>query len=54
MGVLDTVNARWVGSTMRLASASVDPPWRMRREMMSQSFIMKMSELWTAFCKGQG
>lgn len=51
MGVLDTVNARWGRGTMRLASVPVDPTWGMRREMMSQSYTTKMSELWTVYCK---
>lgn len=51
MGVLDTVNARWRRGTMRLASVPVDPPWGMRREIMSQSFTTNMNELWTVYCK---
>ncbi len=51
VGVLDAVNGRWGRGTMRLASVPVDPSWGMRREMMSQSFMTRVDELWTVYCK---
>jgi len=51
MGVLDAINGRWGRDTMRLASVPTDPDWGMRREMMSQSFMTRVDQLWTVYCK---
>lgn len=51
MGVLDAINGRWGGGTTRLASVPIDSDWRMRREMMSQSFTTRVDQLWTVYCK---
>jgi len=51
MGVLDAINGRWGGGTMRLVSVPTDPDWGMRREMMSQSFTTRVDQLWTGYCR---
>lgn len=51
MTVLDSINAKWGRSTMRLASVPTSADWGMRREMMSQSFTTRVDQLWTVYCK---
>ncbi len=46
MEVMDKINAKWGRGTMRPASAPAAPDWGMRRELMSQSFTTRVSELW--------
>ncbi|WP_296187907.1 Y-family DNA polymerase [Pseudomonas sp. UBA1879] len=47
MSVLDEINGRWGRGTLRAASVPADPPWAMRRDLMSQSFTTKLDQLWT-------
>jgi len=51
MGVLDSINERWGRGTLRLASVPTNPDWRMRREMMGQSFTTRVDQLSTVHCK---
>lgn len=51
MGVLDAINGRWGRGTMRLASVPTNTDWGMRREMMTQSFTIRVDQLWTVHCK---
>jgi len=46
MGVMDAINAKWGRGTMRPASVPTAPDWGMRRELMSQSYTTRVSELW--------
>jgi DNA polymerase V len=50
MGVLDEINQRWGRGTLRAGSVPAAPDWRMRREMMSQSFTTKLDQLWVVKC----
>lgn len=51
MTVLDQINGRWGRGTLRSASVPACPEWGMRREMMSQSFTTRLSQLWIVDCK---
>lgn len=51
MTVLDQINQRWGGGTLRTASVAVDPDWGMRREMMSRSFTTRFDQLWSVACR---
>lgn len=51
MTVLDQINERWGGGTLRSASVPIDPDWGMRREMMSQSYTTKLNQLWVVPCR---
>lgn len=51
MAVLDQINGRWGRGTLRSASVPAHPDWVMRREMMSQSYITKLDQLWKIICK---
>lgn len=51
MGVMDSINERWGRGAMRLASVPTNPDWGMRREMMSQSFTMRVDQLCTVYCR---
>ncbi|MBI6635845.1 DUF4113 domain-containing protein, partial [Pseudomonas paralactis] len=50
MMVLDQINERWGRGTLRSASVPMEPAWGMRREMMSQSYTIKLDELWRVVC----
>lgn len=50
MQVLDDINERWGRGTMRAARVSANPGWGMRREMMSQSYMTRIDQLWTVKC----
>jgi DNA polymerase V len=50
MAVLDQVNAMWGKGTLRSASVPADPCWKMRREMMSQSYTTNLDQLWSVAC----
>ena len=50
MAVLDQINGRWGRGTLRAASVPSNPDWRMRREMMSQSYTTKLEQLWKVSC----
>jgi DNA polymerase V len=47
MSVLDEINGRWGRGTLRIASVPINPGWAMRRELMSQSYTMRLDEVWT-------
>ncbi len=47
MLVLDQINSKWGGGTLRTAGVPAAPEWGMRREMMSPSYTTKFSELWS-------
>jgi DNA polymerase V len=47
MLVLDQINSKWGGRTLRTAGVPAAPEWGMRREMMSPSYTTKFSELWS-------
>lgn len=51
LGVLDSINERWGRGTLRLASVPTSLDWGMRGEMMSQSFIARVDQLWTEYCR---
>lgn len=51
MRVLDEINSRWGKGVPRLASVPAAPGWAMRRELMSQSYAMKINQLWTFIAK---
>ncbi len=46
MSVLDKINGRWGSGTIRPGRVQLAPDWAMRREMMSQNYTTKLSELW--------
>lgn len=46
MSVLDEINSRWGKGVVRLASVPTEPGWAMRRDLMSQSYATKLSQLW--------
>lgn len=50
MAVLDQINARWGRGTLRAASVPSKPDWGMRREMMSQSYTIRLDQLWRLSC----
>jgi DNA polymerase V len=47
MRVLDQINSKWGGGTLRTAGVPAAPEWGMRREMMSPSYTTKFSDLWS-------
>lgn len=51
MTVLDQINHRWGGGTLRTASMPINPVWGMRRELMSHSYTTKLHELWRVACR---
>lgn len=50
MAVLDEINGRWGRGTLRAASVPIKPDWGMRREMMSQSYTIRLDQLWRVSC----
>jgi DNA polymerase V len=50
MTVLDQINERWGGGTLRVASVPRCPDWAMRRELMGQSYTTKIDQLWSVPC----
>lgn len=46
MAVLDSINAKWGRGTLRPGVVPATPAWRMRRELMSQSFTTRVDQLW--------
>ena len=54
MAVLDEFNGRWARGTLRAASVTSKPDWGMRREMMSQSYTMRLDQLWKVSCLKAG
>lgn len=46
MQVLDRINGRWGRGTLRPAGVPAAPDWGMRREIMSQSYTTRVSDLW--------
>lgn len=50
MEVLDEINQRWGGGTLRTGGVPSATDWGMRREMISQSFTTKLDQLWTVKC----
>jgi len=46
MQMMDHINQRWGRGTMRSASVPATPDRGMRREMMSQSYTMRIEQLW--------
>lgn len=51
MAVLDQTNERWGRGTLRSASVPTNPDWSMGRELMSQSYITRLDQLWTLACR---
>ncbi|MEX3776192.1 DUF4113 domain-containing protein [Pseudomonas sp. MYb118] len=50
MAVLDRINGKWGRGTLRAASVPATPDWRMRRELMSQSYTTNLDQLWKVAC----
>jgi DNA polymerase V len=50
MSVLDQLNGRWGKGTLRSASVPDNPIWGMPREMMSQSYAIRLDQLWKVSC----
>ena len=50
MTVLDKINERWGRGTLRSAGVPVNPYWAMRRDMMSQSYTTRITQLWQVSC----
>ncbi|MBD8239504.1 translesion error-prone DNA polymerase V subunit UmuC [Pseudomonas fluorescens] len=51
MTVLDQINERWGKGTLKLASIPDSPDWKMRQDMMSQSYTTRLDQLWSVSCK---
>ncbi|WP_371317884.1 DUF4113 domain-containing protein [Pseudomonas sp. PDM27] len=50
MAVLDQINGRWGKAILRAASVRTNLDWGMRREMMSQSYTIRVDQLWKIYC----
>jgi DNA polymerase V len=46
MSVMDKINSCWGRGTPRTASVPTNPDWDMRRELMSQSYTIRLDHLW--------
>lgn len=46
MGVLDQANSKWGERTIRPGRVQMAPDRGMRRELMSQSYKMRLDQLW--------
>lgn len=51
MQVLDQINSKWGRGTLRPGRVERSPDWGMRREMMSQSYTTKLSDLLNVQCR---
>lgn len=51
MRVLDQINSRWGRGTLRPGRVELTPDWGMRREMISQSYTTKLSDLLSVQCR---
>jgi DNA polymerase V len=51
MAVLDQINNKWGGGTLRSAGVPAAPEWAMRREMMSPSYTTSFTDLWMVRAK---
>ncbi|NAS94432.1 RulB protein, partial [Pseudomonas syringae pv. actinidiae] len=48
---LDSINGKWGRGTLRTGSVPVTLDWGMRREQMSQSYTMRLDQLWVVKAK---
>lgn len=46
MGGLDEINTRWGRGALRTGSVPFNPEWAMRRELMSDSYTIRLDQLW--------
>ncbi|KPB19156.1 Ultraviolet light resistance protein B [Pseudomonas syringae pv. syringae] len=46
MGGLDEINTRCGRGALRTGSVPFNPEWAMRRELMSESYTIRLDQLW--------
>nr|WP_232917355.1 DUF4113 domain-containing protein [Pseudomonas syringae] len=46
MGGLDEINTRWGRGALRTGSVPFNLEWAMRRELMSESYTIRLDQLW--------